>query len=819
MRTLALSLVLMMLGLTRGASALAAEQPRPETPRAELTRLVVYPDKVELTGERAEQRLGVLAEYADGRQWDVSREAKYASSADKVAVVAGQGVVRPVGDGSAVVTVSVAGRKVEVPVKVTGITADAPVRFSRDVVPLLTRAGCNSGACHGSSLGRGGFRLSLFGFDPSFDHNEIVRSAKGRRVVLSDPERSIVLLKPSLVMEHGGGERFRPRSREYLLLKRWLEDGAPGPERTDARVTSINVWPAKRLMVPGEQQQIVVRATWSDGHTADVTNYAVFDALNDAVATVTPGGLITAQGRGEAHIMIRYEGQATVVQVTLPYAKLDRAIDYRPVNAIDEKLLARWKDLGLTPSPLCSDEEFLRRLYLDAIGTMPTPKEVRAFLADRDADKRTKAIDRVLERPEFIDFWALKWGDLLRINRDLLQDKGMWSFHNWVRGSVRDRVPMDEMVRAIVTAEGSAFTDGPANFYMSSRVPSDWSETTVQLFMGVRIQCARCHHHPFEKWSQDDYYGMTAFFVRVGTKTSQEFGIFGRETVIFLRTSGEQSHPRKGGTVKPHPLDGPDMDDAFDRRRKLAEWLTGKDNAFFARNLANRFWAYTMGRGLVEPIDDMRSTNPPSNGPLLDALADHFRKAGYDQKQLLRTIMTSHVYGLSSIPNKQNVGDLRNYSRHYRQRLRGEVLLDAMTDITGVPEVFTAAAPRTRAIELWTVRTQSVFLDSFGRPDPNQDPPCERTSDTSVVQALHLMNSPKLHAKVTSDDGRAAALAASKKATAEIVEELYLLVYCRYPDDEERKNALRRFEGAPRRQAIEDLLWALLNTPELVFKD
>jgi hypothetical protein len=818
MRILAFWRFLPAFGLLLGASSLQAAQP--DAPRAALTKLVVYPEKVELTGERGEQRLGILAEYADGRQWDLSREAKYTTSADKVAIVDAQGVIHPAGDGSAVVTVSVAGRRVEVPVQVKGVTTETPVGFSREIVPLLTRAGCNSGACHGASLGRGGFRLSLFGFDPLFDHNEIVRSAKGRRVVLSDPERSIVLLKPSLTMEHGGGERFRPRSREYNLLKRWLEDGAPGPERTDAKVTSIDVWPAKRLMVPGEQQQIIVRATWSDGRTEDVTNYALFDALNDAVATVTPGGLITSKGRGESHIMIRYEGQATVVQVTLPYAKLDRFPEYRAVNYIDEKLSAKWKDLGLTPSPLSSDEEFLRRLYLDAIGTLPTPQEVRAFLSDKSAAKRTKAIDKVLDRPEFVDFWALKWGDLLRINRDLLQDKGMWSFHNWVRGSLRDKVAMDEMVRTIITAEGSAFTDGPANFYMTSRVPADWSETAVQLFMGVRIQCARCHHHPFEKWSQDDYYGMTAFFVRVGTKTSQEFGIFGRETVIFLRTSGEQTHPRKGGVVKPHPLDGPEMDDAFDRRRKLAEWLTSKDNAFFARNLANRFWAYTMGRGLVEPIDDMRATNPPSNPELLDALAADLVKNKYDLKAFLKTIFHSRAYQLSADGTDGNEADKSNryHTRYTRKRLTAEQLADALDYATGTREKYVGLPLGTRAIQLPDTKVRSYLMDIFGRPARQITCECERTAQPNIAQALHLLNSDFLNRKIEAPTGRVETLLKAKTATPALIEELYLVTLSRPPRPDELARASDFIAKAPTvREGAADLMWVLFNSREFLF--
>ena len=791
-----------------------------EPPASAPMRLVVYPERIDLNGTRAEQRLGVVGEYADGRRWDLSRDAKYASVAEKIAVVDARGLVKPAGDGQTEIAVSAAGLSVKVPVHVKEAKAETPVSFSREVMPVLTRAGCNQGACHGAALGRGGFRLSLLGFDPLFDYREIVQSAEGRRVVVSDPERSIILLKPTLAMDHKGGERFKPGSREYEMLRRWLEDGTPEPSAKDPQVTAIQVWPAKRLLTPGEQQQILVRATWSDGLSEDVTATAQFDALNDSVAAVTPAGLITAKGRGETAIMIRFLGQATVVQVSLPYATLEKTSPLPTNNFIDEKLAAKWKELGLTPSPLCSDEEFLRRLYLDAIGTLPTPVEVSAFLADKAADKRKKAIDRVLDRPEFVDFWAYKWGDLLRINRDSLNDKGMWSFHNWVRASLRDSKPIDEMVRDIVTAEGSAFTDGPANFYMTSRVPTDWAETTSQLFLGVRMQCAKCHHHPFEKWSQDDYYGLTAFFVRLGTKTSQEFGIFGRETVIFLKPTGDQTHPRKGGVVKPHPLDGPDMDDVLDRRRKLAEWMTGRENPFFARNFVNRFWSYTMGRGLVEPIDDMRATNPPSNPELLDALAADFVANKYDLKQLLRTIYNSRAYQLSAARAPGNSADAANvyHTRFTQKRLTAEQLADAIDYATGTREKYIGLPLGTRAIQLPDTRVKSVLMDTFGRPPRQITCECERTTQPNIAQAMHLLNGDFVNKKIEAVTGRVETLLKAKAKPEKIVEELFLVTVSRPPRADEITKAKAWLAKAPsEKEWANDLLWALLNSREFLF--
>jgi hypothetical protein len=818
-----------MISAPLGAAEPATKPPAPATPSpppganapgSPLRALRVYPPKLNLSGPRDEQRLGVLGEYADGRQWDLSRTAHLHSSAPSVAAVDAAGVVRSVGNGQATITVEAGGQKATIAAVVERAGADVPVSFTREIVPLLTRAGCNQGACHGGQHGKGGFRLSLRGFDPAFDWEQIVQSAEGRRVVLSDPERSILLLKPSLTMEHGGGERFRAHGRAYDLLRRWLEDGAPRPTPKDPAVTAIEVWPAHRFMVPGEQQQVLVRATWADGRQEDVTATAQFDALNDSVASVTPDGLITARDRGETYIMVRFGGQATVVQVTLPYARLQPYPGVPGNNFIDAKLIAKWREVGLTPSALCTDEEFFRRIHLDAIGTLPTPEETRAFVADHSPDKRKRAIDRVLDRPEFVDFWALKWGDLLRINRDQLNEKGMWSFYNWVRGELRDNKPVDEFVRDIVTAEGSTFTEGPANYYRVANNPLDWSETTAQVFLGVRLQCAKCHHHPFEKWSQDDYYGMAAFFVRLGTKASQEFGLFGRETVVFLRPTGEQTHPRKGGVVKPHPLDGPVMEDPFDRRRKLAEWLTAKGNPFFARNLVNRFWGYLMGRGLVEPIDDLRATNPASNPELLDALASDLVAHRYHLKHLLRTIMNSRAYQLSSAVGPGNAADVANVfcARYTVKRLTAEQLADAVDFATGTQEKYPGLPLGTRAIQLPDSRVRSFFLDVFGRPPRQVTCECERTVQPNIAQALHLLNGDFLNGKIAAPTGRIETLFKAGKPAPAIIEELYLVTLSRRPTAAELHKAQDWMaRAATPREGAQDLLWVLLNSREFLF--
>jgi hypothetical protein len=500
------------------------------------------------------------------------------------------------------------------------------------------------------------------------------------------------------------------------------------------------------------------------------------------------------------------------------YAKLPRQ------NFIDGLVWDKLRLLGLTPSAQSSDTTFHRRAYLDIIGRLPTPDETRAFLSDTSPDKRTKLVDRLLDRPEYADWWANKWADLLRPNPYRVGMKAVFNLDAWLRESFRQNRPYDHFVRELLTAQGSTFRNGAAVPFRDRREPDEITTMVSQLFLGIRLDCARCHHHPFEVWSQDDFYSLAAYFARVGHKgTGLSPPISGGEEVIFSRSNGTVKHPVTGKVLPPRPLFGKagEVTEERDPREVLADWVTSPENPYFAKVIVNRVWADLMGRGIVDPVDDLRATNPPSNGPLLDALAADFRKGKYDLKKLIRTITTSYAYGLSTVPNDRNVGDSRNYSRHYRQRLRAEVLLDAMTDVTGVPEKFEATPPGTRAVAVWTARSPSVFLDSFGRPDPNQDPPCERTADTSVVQALHLMNAPNLHRKVAADNGRAANLAATSKTIPEVIEELYLLAYCRKPTETELASASKRFEkpGATRRRAAEDLVWALVNTPEFVFND
>ena len=710
----------------------------------------------------------------------------------------------------------------------------APVTFERDVQPILTRFGCNAGACHGKARGQNGFQLSLLAYDHDFDYHALVAEARGRRVFPANPEYSLLLRKASGRMSHGGGKRLAEDSSAYRALRAWIAAGCPRTPADAPTLERITVSPDSRLMAFGATQRLAVTAHYSDGTTRDVTRLTQFASNDGVYAAVDDDGVVTAGPiPGEAAVTARFAEKFAVCDVIIPLPTPVAESVYEQLprnNFIDTHVWSKLRKLNLTPSEPATDAQFHRRAYLDVIGRLPTPAETRAFLADTGPDKRAKLIDALLDRPEYADFWANKWTDLLRPNPYHVGMKATYNLDQWLRKCFRENMPYDEFVREIIAADGSSFTNGAVVFYRNRREPAELATMVSQLFLGVRLDCAKCHHHPFEVWGQDDFYRFAAFFSRVGRKgRGISAPISGDEEVIYLGTgTGGRNgtpvrHPGTDEVMVPTPLLGDPLDipAARDPRDVLAAWVTAPENPYFAKAIANRVWADLMGRGIVDPVDDLRATNPASNPDLLAALAADFRANGCDLKALIRTVCTSHAYELSTTPNARNAADLRNYSRHYRRRPRAEVLLDMTSDITGVPERFDAMPPGSRAVEVWTARSGSAFLDSFGRPDPNQDPPCERSPDTTVVQALHLMNAPGLHRKVTSDSGRCAALAKGDMPPAALVEELYLLAYCRSPTAAERAAAVKHFgrKDATRRTACEDLMWALVNSPEFVFND
>ncbi|MDA1014814.1 MAG: DUF1553 domain-containing protein [Planctomycetota bacterium] len=702
-------------------------------------------------------------------------------------------------------------------------TADAqskPVSFVNDIQPLLSRAACNSGGCHGKQAGRNGFKLSLFAFDPEFDYQALATEARGRRVFPAAPQQSLLLAKAVNRIPHGGGQRFAEDSDAYRLIQQWIGQGAHRFVAGDIQLTGIAMSPAGRVLQPLEKQQVTVTARYSDGSTRDVTKLALYETNSDAAATVDEHGLVTTSGLGgEAAIMANYMGFVSVCRISVPMNATDEPLvelaKWDATNFIDRMVAEKWKNLKLAPSQLCDDSTFLRRAFLDCIGRLPSVAEAREFLADDSNHKRDTLISALLEREEYADYQAVRWADLLRVNSEELGARNAVLLDRWLRESFQANVPFDQFVRELMTAQGSTFTDLPTNFYKGFAQPNDKAIAVSQIFLGVRLECAQCHHHPYEKWGQDDFYGLAAFFPRLKFKAGK-----GGEQLLFASDRGDVKHPGTGLVMAPKVLGGASFDatDSGDRRTHLAEWMTQPDNPFVARTLVNRVWAQFMGRGLVDPVDDMRDTNPATNEELLDALARDFVLHKFDIKHVIRTITSSRVYSLSSEPNQWNVRDTENFSRAYRKRLSAEVLLDAVCDVTETIPTFDNTPPGTRALQLWNNRLPSSFLDVFGRPERKTVCECERTIDTSLAQVLHLMNAPPVNDRIQSPVGRAARLSASEASTDAIIADLYLAALNRTPRPTELKAARQAFDApeATRRQATEDVLWALMNTAEFV---
>ncbi len=701
------------------------------------------------------------------------------------------------------------------------------IDLERDVVPILTRYGCNAGACHGKQRGQNGFQLSLLGFDPDFDHAALTQEARSRRVQITRPDQSLLIRKATGRLPHGGGVRLSPGGPEEALLLNWIAAGAPRRIPGTPALTRITVAPESRQLRPDEAFSLAVTAHYADGSTRDVTGLATYQSSEAPIASVDEQGTVRGGGViGEAAVMARYSGRFAICTVSVPRATDVPAEYYAALprnNFIDELVWDGLQRLGLTASEPAPDHKFLRRVFVDIIGRIPTADEARAFLDDPDPRRREKLVDALLRSPEYAEHWANKWVDLLRPNPYRVGIKATLNYDAWIRDAFRRNLPYDEFVRALVTAEGSTFRDGAVTLFRDRREPDELATIVSQLFLGIRLECAKCHHHPFEVYGQEDFYSFAAYFAKVGRKgTGLSPPISGSEEFIYAGAKGEVRHPLTGEVLPPRPLFGnAEVAEDRDPRQTLARWMTSRDNPSFAQTMANRVWADLMGRGLVEPVDDLRATNPPVNAPLLEALGRDFAEHHYDIQHLIRQIVLSHAYALSSVPTEGNAVDTRAYSRRYRQQLRAEVLHDSLLQVTGAAESFEGMPPGSQARELWTHRIDSLFLDAFGRPDPNQDPPCERIVEPTAVQTLHLMNSERLAGHIQSDSGRAAQLAASDRPPAEIVEELYLSIYSRRPTDSELQIGVRLYENGSisRRQATEDLMWALLNTPEFVFKD
>jgi Protein of unknown function (DUF1549)/Protein of unknown function (DUF1553) len=784
-----------------------------------LTDLTIFPPDVHLTTKRDRQSLVVQAVYADGVTRDVTDKSKFALENKSLARLDGA-TLHPVADGITELTVKFGGRTLKVPVTIEEARIERATSFRLDVIPALTKAGCNAGACHGASRGKDGFRLSLFGFDPDGDFNRITREQIGRRVNLAIPEESLVLEKGLGIVTHTGGERFKKDSELYRTVLQWIQDGAPKDATNVARVVSIDIAPRQTVLEGSNTtQRLVVRAKYSDGSDRDVSTLAVFMSNNEPAAKVSESGVITAGQRGEAFVMARFDTFTVGAQVIV--VPKDQPFEFPKNlarnNYIDDLVYAKLRKLRIMPSELCDDATFIRRVTLDTTGTLPTPEALQTFLADESLAKREHLIESLLNRPEFADLWVMKFAELLQIRsrQDQFSQKAALAYFDWLRDKMLANVPIDDIVRELLTASGSTLSSPAANYYQVTTDTLKLAENTAQAFMGMRIQCAQCHNHPFDRWTMNDYYSFANFFPQVGRKQGED----PREHIVYDRNEGEVKHLVTGKPLAPKFLgaEQPEIKKGESRREVLAKWLASPQNPWFAKNLANIVWAHFLGKGIIDPVDDVRISNPASNPELLDALGTKFTEYGYDFKKLVRDICTSRTYQLSTRANETNAGDDRNFAKAGVRRLRAEVLLDCISQVTETRDKFTGIPKGAHAVQIPDGNTTGYFLTTFGRATRETVCSCEVKMEPNLSQALHLLNGTTAEGKI-KEGGVVKTLLKAGKKREEILDDLYLRALGRKPADAERAK-LASFFGDPKtdEQVLNDLFWALLNAKEFVF--
>lgn len=782
--------------------------------RVSAQSIQVSPETVVLEGPEATQQLFVYRRETAGGMVDLTRKTRFEVVDPAIVHIDPLGLIEARADGTTEIRVHHEGLQTRVKIDVRGVARPAPVSFEQQIIPLLTKSGFNSGGCHGKAEGQNGFKLSVFGFDPVADHQAITLEGRGRRVLPVSPGHSLLVSKGTGRVAHGGGQKIVEGSLPHKRLVRWLSEGALFQTQQGSQIVGIEVEPAETVLPLTGSLQLRVNAMDDKGRKRCVTAEAEFESNAPALAGVDRRGIVQGGGvAGEAAILVRFLGHVTVCRVTLPYSGVRFS---RPpeVNFIDKHVWNKLERLGIPPSDLADDATFLRRVYLDTIGTLPRPSEARSFLSSTDPGKRFKLIGDLLNRPEYADYWALRWADLLRVDRDTLTAPGAVAMSRWLRRQFEENRAYDQFARDILTAEGRVTAEGPAGFFKVLDKPEAMSRSISQLFLGVRIECAQCHHHPSEKWSQEDYLALAGFFTGVSRKAGPR-----GESVVG--ESGEDlKHPRTGKAVPTRPLTGMagSIQEHPDRRRAFARWMTQPENPFFARAIVNRLWAHYFGRGLVEPIDDFRVTNPATNEPLLEDLARHLRDGKYDLKAFTRTLLESRAYQLGPA-TKSNADDRQNFSHAVPRALPAEVLLDAISQATGVAEKFNGWPEGVRAIQIWDNRIPSYFLMLFGKPQRTSVCECERSTEPSIAQALHLLNAPEIGAKIHSRRGIARKLALSNLPPEAIIEELYLGLLARWPTKAEQAVLVELFRenGGNRQASVEDAMWALLNTKEFLF--
>lgn len=712
--------------------------------------------------------------------------------------------------------------------------------FRNDILPILSKANCNGGGCHGALAGKGGFRLSLFGYDPESDYRSITRESRGRRIDPGSPGRSLLLTKPTMALKHKGGKRLTVDDEDYRVIAKWIESGFPGPTDKDAHIVSLSITPGDDTLKKGETRQLMVRAKFSDGTDRDVTRWSKFTSADETVASVDGAGKVTFVGHGAGAITAWYSSQIVIARVTAPYPhQIADAVyaDSPKRNVIDELVIEQLRKLNLKPSPTADDATFVRRAYLDTIGRLPSPEEVRSFVSDTAPGKTERLADLLLARPEFVDFWAYKWSDILLVNGSKLRPEAVAAYYKWIRDRVAANMPWDKVAHEIIAARGSSIQNGATNFFAVHQDPESMAENVSQAFLALSINCAKCHNHPLEKWTNDQYYGFANLFARVRAKgwggdTRNGDGI----RTLYVEPKGDLIQPRTGKPQAPAPLDANPipMDDTGDRREALAQWLTAKNNPYFSRSITNRVWANFLGVGLVESVDDLRASNPASNEKLLAALSAYVIDKNYDLKQLMRLILTSETYHRSSESLPENREDRRHYSRFYPRRLMAEVLSDAITDITGVRDRYTEVALNdgstektaayseyTRALQLADSAVKNYFLKTFGRNQREITCECERSNQPSLVQVLHLSNGATINDKLSAKQSRVSQLLATDPAPDELIKEAWMLCLSRPPNEKEAagfKTMLAEAKSEDKRQIVEDMFWSLLTSREFLFQ-
>ncbi len=798
----------------------------PQTPGlgnpGKLTKIVVEePHALAMRGSDARTQLIVTGHYSSGQYRDLTSQVRYAAQPSGIVEIDATGFVSPRSNGQATLTVTgPGGLKATAPLTVTRLDEHIPINFPNQIAPIFSKLGCNSGGCHGKSSGQNGFKLSLLGFYPEEDYEYLVKEGRGRRLFPASPDNSLLLLKAANVLAHGGGQRLERDSYEYALLRSWIAQGMPYGEEQDPTVSRIEVFPQLRTMDRGDQQQLAVYAHFSDGSIQDVTRVAQYEPNDVEMAEASGKGLIrTLDGTGEAAVMIRFQGQVDVFRASLPLGLEVTSLPPQK-NFIDELVFGKLKLLGIPPSRMASDAMFVRRVYLDLAGRLPTAEQARQFVESQDPAKRDKLIDRLLASDGYADFFANKWSAILRNQKQAANyARGTYAFHAWIRESFLKNKPYDEFVREIVAASGDVGQNPPVAWYRVVDNQLLQLEDVAQLFLGLRIQCARCHHHPFEQWSQRDYYSLAAFFSRVKTKN----GLAGpaEPKVFHSRGNATATNPRTNERLAPAGLGSPalDLDESDDPRHALVDWMADPANPFFARAFVNRQWKHFFGRGIVDPEDDMRVTNPPTNPELLDALARFFISSGYNIKALTREICRSSAYQLSSEPNQYNVADKQNYSRYYPKRMHAEVLYDALNQVTGVGTRFTGMPEGVRAVQLPDVSINNYFLTVFGKPQGNSPCECERATEANLAQTLHLLNSAEVQGKLNGGEGWASQASKNTEHSHEKqITDLYYAAFARAPSADELSLTLGYIEQKEKlREAYEDILWALINAKEFSF--